>query len=170
MARPERLIRGLRPLTPSGRPKFVRASVGRLPRPRFELWSSNVIQSNKRKRAPDGALCLLARPERFELPTAWFVARYSIQLSYGRFVWPRGAPGGREIIETRALKCYAGGAMGANRSHRTSAPVTVTKLDSGTRTQASSTRDNGSETIARASDEKCRTPGASSFKASVSAL
>ena len=24
-----------------------------------------------------------ARPERFELPTAWFVARYSIQLSYG---------------------------------------------------------------------------------------
>ena len=26
----------------------------------------------------------LARPERFELPTTWFVARYSIQLSYGR--------------------------------------------------------------------------------------
>ncbi len=26
----------------------------------------------------------MARPERFELPTAWFVARYSIQLSYGR--------------------------------------------------------------------------------------
>lgn len=25
-----------------------------------------------------------ARPERFELPTPWFVARYSIQLSYGR--------------------------------------------------------------------------------------
>ena len=24
------------------------------------------------------------RPERFELPTTWFVARYSIQLSYGR--------------------------------------------------------------------------------------
>ena len=23
-------------------------------------------------------------PERFELPTTWFVARYSIQLSYGR--------------------------------------------------------------------------------------
>ncbi len=31
-----------------------------------------------------GLLFLLARPERFELPTAWFVARYSIQLSYGR--------------------------------------------------------------------------------------
>jgi hypothetical protein len=24
------------------------------------------------------------RPERFELPTTWFEARYSIQLSYGR--------------------------------------------------------------------------------------
>ena len=26
----------------------------------------------------------LVRPERFELPTPWFVAKYSIQLSYGR--------------------------------------------------------------------------------------
>ena len=41
--------------------------------------------------APGGALprrargvTELARPERFELPTPWFVARYSIQLSYGR--------------------------------------------------------------------------------------
>jgi hypothetical protein len=30
--------------------------------------------------------CKLARPERFELPTSWFVARHSIQLSYGRVV------------------------------------------------------------------------------------
>ncbi len=29
----------------------------------------------------------MVRPERFELPTTWFVARYSIQLSYGRVVW-----------------------------------------------------------------------------------
>jgi hypothetical protein len=28
----------------------------------------------------------LARPERFELPTNWFEASYSIQLSYGRLV------------------------------------------------------------------------------------
>jgi hypothetical protein len=26
----------------------------------------------------------MARPERFELPTSWFVATHSIQLSYGR--------------------------------------------------------------------------------------
>ena len=30
----------------------------------------------------------MARPERFELPTARFVAEYSIQLSYGRFIEP----------------------------------------------------------------------------------
>jgi hypothetical protein len=36
----------------------------------------------------------LARPERFELPTSWFVARRSIQLSYGRVkcVWLAGVP------------------------------------------------------------------------------
>jgi hypothetical protein len=26
----------------------------------------------------------VVRPERFELPTPWFEAKYSIQLSYGR--------------------------------------------------------------------------------------
>ena len=33
----------------------------------------------------------MARPERFELPTARFVAGYSIQLSYGRAVIPHKA-------------------------------------------------------------------------------
>ncbi len=28
----------------------------------------------------------MARPERLELPTTWFEARYSIQLSYGRMI------------------------------------------------------------------------------------
>jgi hypothetical protein len=31
-----------------------------------------------------GLLKRVARPERFELPTLWFEARCSIQLSYGR--------------------------------------------------------------------------------------
>ena len=39
----------------------------------------------------------MARPERFELPTLWFVARYSIQLSYGRLfkrlIIPKGPKG-----------------------------------------------------------------------------
>ena len=28
----------------------------------------------------------MARPARFERATAWFVAKYSIQLSYGRYL------------------------------------------------------------------------------------
>ena len=39
----------------------------------------------------------MVRPERFELPTAWFVARYSIQLSYGRAK--------RVIITICSLRC-----------------------------------------------------------------
>jgi hypothetical protein len=33
-----------------------------------------------------GAGKKMARPERLELPTTWFEARYSIQLSYGRVI------------------------------------------------------------------------------------
>ena len=37
-----------------------------------------------KKNHPEGGYFLMVRPERFELPTLWFEARYSIQLSYGR--------------------------------------------------------------------------------------
>ena len=46
-----------------------------------------IIQDTQNKKgAPKGPLLYLARPERFELPTARFVAGYSIQLSYGRII------------------------------------------------------------------------------------
>jgi hypothetical protein len=38
-----------------------------------------ILSSNRLTNEP-----MMARPERFELPTSWFVARRSIQLSYGR--------------------------------------------------------------------------------------
>ncbi len=42
-------------------------------------------------------MCKVARPERFELPTTWFEARYSIQLSYGRTVNRLGIDRGFEL-------------------------------------------------------------------------
>ena len=56
------------------------------------------ISESRNKKAPTTALSGLttemARPERFELPTFWFVARHSIQLSYRRVeaAHSRGAP------------------------------------------------------------------------------
>ena len=38
----------------------------------------------------------MVRPERFELPTFWFVARRSIQLSYGRLFF-------KDVRKTREL-------------------------------------------------------------------
>ena len=43
----------------------------------------------------------LARPKRFELLTPWFVAKYSIQLSYGRV-----SNEARTIAET--IRCVKG--------------------------------------------------------------
>ncbi len=53
----------------------------------------------------------MARPARFERATAWFVARYSIQLSYGRV---RGRTIGRMLLCVKGLSrseigiCWAG--------------------------------------------------------------
>ena len=43
-------------------------------------------RAHETKKAPHlwGLFVFMARPERFELPTSWFVAMRSIQLSYGR--------------------------------------------------------------------------------------
>ena len=58
----------------------------------FQVLSSSPFGVNfvrsppgyKESHFESGSLFYLARPERFELPTFWFVARHSIQLSYGR--------------------------------------------------------------------------------------
>ena len=50
----------------------------------------------KTKGPRKGTLLFLARPERFELPTARFVAGYSIQLSYGRICSVRKSVAERE--------------------------------------------------------------------------
>ncbi len=48
-------------------------------------WSRSWRLKTQKKNSRQSLLFgVMARPERFELPTAWFVARYSIQLSYGR--------------------------------------------------------------------------------------
>ena len=51
----------------------------------------------------------MARPERFELPTSWFVATHSIQLSYGRVLMPLGKT---------SLACGLACSSGAQTLHR----------------------------------------------------
>ena len=46
--------------------------------------AANPTRTIHKKTPRCGAFSWMARLERFELPTAWFVARYSIQLSYRR--------------------------------------------------------------------------------------
>ena len=61
--------------------------------PGFILVTFLVFQSK-----PTAVVLEMARPGRFELPTSWFVAMRSIQLSYGRRVCPAAGPRGRAII------------------------------------------------------------------------
>ena len=44
---------------------------------------NEVSDLGRRRRMSQGNL---VRPERIELPTSWFVAKHSIQLSYGRML------------------------------------------------------------------------------------
>ena len=52
----------------------------------------------------------LARPERFELPTTWFEARYSIQLSYGRVFKTNelGVGGNSRVAKPRSISITDG--------------------------------------------------------------
>ena len=58
--------------------------LGWMPRPAYEPRLGKHETEKASRLPPAGLFLYMARPERFELPTAWFVARYSIQLSYGR--------------------------------------------------------------------------------------
>jgi hypothetical protein len=50
-------------------------------------------------------LCVVVRPERFELPTSWFVARRSIQLSYGRTCKPNTGNPERAELRMASKAC-----------------------------------------------------------------
>ena len=59
------------------------------PRAVWRNSKSQIRRSRKNKRAGfRQPFVFVVRPERFELPTPWFVAKYSIQMSYGRLRGP----------------------------------------------------------------------------------
>ena len=56
----------------------------------------------------------MVRPERFELPASWFVARRSIQLSYGRKDDQTPRCGSPKRRVTQMYRSTLGGVRGAN--------------------------------------------------------
>ena len=82
-------------------------------------WNSPWLQIKKARMG----FWYLARPERFELLTTWFEARYSIQLSYGRIVEDTSTKfGGRKLLSwvfdgperwIRCSRCFAPHPAGA---------------------------------------------------------
>ncbi len=83
LARPERLLRASCPW-PFGFAARCADSFKIAPGDFVELLSFEFSGISHVEGLLSGARLNLARPERFELPTARFVAEYSIQLSYGR--------------------------------------------------------------------------------------
>jgi hypothetical protein len=61
----------------------------------------------------------MVRPERFELPTLWFEAKCSIQLSYGRGKTGKNYSQNSELFGPRQLRCgdRVWGRGGRRREH-----------------------------------------------------
>lgn len=110
------------------------------------------------------APCVLsmARPERFELPTLWFVARCSVQLSYGRICFQLSVQPSRkgrqslQILTSRALqsskyprRTALSGAAGGRAVKRPLAPRGLSPVRSDMRGDRASFRPRLSGPVAR---------------------
>jgi hypothetical protein len=84
---------------------------------------SNLVAAEEKPARRTSKLVRLARPERFELPTSWFVARRSIQLSYGRAVSSPGTgnPAGARILPYRRITASFAATLVPQSPHRSAA-------------------------------------------------
>ena len=78
----------------------------------LQVQGAALPKTQKKQQA--GACCfgVMVRPERFELPTAWFVARYSIQLSYGRIRQKRNYAEPASLRQSLPARIFAYGVVG----------------------------------------------------------